>query len=83
MLRNRQFTSDPHAPESNVGVAQPVEIQRMAAFRRGYGGHAIEMLSEQSGNFGPVQVINFDVHNLRWLSQFRVMNYEMLAEQMS
>lgn len=53
----------PNAPESDVGFAQAIEIQRVTAFGRG-NLHAAEVLFEESDDFGAGEVVGADLQKL-------------------
>src|SRR4051812_2674528 len=53
----KKLVAVPCRPKCNVGLAQPVEIERVHAFRRRVQRHVAEMLAQQRMDQGTGQVV--------------------------
>jgi len=52
----------PHAPEGDIWLSQPIEIQRVPAFRRGNHRHAAEVFLEQFDDFQTSKIVEPNFH---------------------
>lgn len=64
--------SVPDGPEGDAGLAQAIEVQGVAAFRRGNFRHATKVFVQERDDGGTGKVIRADLHlswyvSLRWV----------------
>ena len=62
----------PDGPEGDTGLAQAIEVKRVAALRRGNFRHAAKVLVQERDDGGAGEVVRADLHlswyvSLRWV----------------